>query len=452
MHLFRRWLSRTDPDRPALVLPDGRSFSYGELAGRAGCRGLAVLEGDAATIALGLIDCALGGGTAFPLPPHLSSATRARLIEQAAAAANPRLALIIATSGSTGEPKGVRLTRRSIAAAARISARALDLQPRDAWLCCLPLHFIAGAMTLYRSLRAGATAIVQEGFEVAAVARALAERRITHVSLVPAMLAQLIEGAVPPAPTLRNKAAPGGTPSFPPAPTFGGESAPGGTLSFPPAPTFGGESAPGGTPSFPPAPSLKCALIGGAALSPLLESQARAAGWPIRLSYGMTETCATALVDGRPLPGVRVRLSEAGTLEVATPARMAGYLNEADVGEWIATRDLARIDADGHVTILGRVDDVLNSAGVKVHPLEVEARLAACPGVRAAAVTGLSDPVWGDLIAAAFEGDADEAAVEAWCRAQLPSTRRPRRFLRVARLPRLASGKLDRRALPSLWR
>jgi long-subunit acyl-CoA synthetase (AMP-forming) len=52
---------------------------------------------------------------------------------------------------------------------------------------------------------------------------------------------------------------------------------------------------------------LKCALIGGAALSPPLESHARAAGWPIRLSYGMTETCATALVDGRPLPGVRVR-------------------------------------------------------------------------------------------------------------------------------------------------
>jgi O-succinylbenzoic acid--CoA ligase len=327
------------------------------------------------------------------LPP----AQREPLLALAATAAHPHLALIIATSGSTGLPKGVRLPWRALAAAARIGGKALDLRPGDAWLICLPLYFVGGAVILYRCLRAGATAVVHEGFDVNAVARDLAARRITHVSLVPAVLARLLDAAVPPGPT------------------------------------------------------LKCVLVGGAALNATLLDRARAAGWPVRLSYGMTETCATALVDGRPLPGVRVRVGAAGTLEVASPARMRGYLGAADVDEWTATNDLATIDLDGRVTILGRADEMLISGGVNVHPLEIEARLAACPGVREAGVTGLADPVWGDIIAAAYEGEADATAVESWCRASLPSPRRPRRLLRVERLPRLPSGKLDRRALRGLW-
>ncbi|MFN3883291.1 MAG: class I adenylate-forming enzyme family protein [Rhodocyclaceae bacterium] len=397
MQIFRHWLYRADPALPALVLPDGSTLTYRGLMKREGCGGLRVLEGEAQAIALGLVDCALGAGTALLLPPGLTPAARDELVARARQAASPHLALIVTTSGSTGTPKGVRLPWRAVAAAARIGARGLDLRPGDAWLCCLPLHFVGGAMILYRAWRAGATAVVQAGFAVEAIGRALVEQRITHLSLVPAMLAKLLAGAVP------------------------------------------------------PAPSLRCVLVGGASLAPSLEDEARAAGWPIRLSYGMTETCATALVDGRPLPGVKARLADDGTLEVSSPARMAGYLGEADADEWLATRDLAAITADGRVTILGRADEMLISGGVNVHPFEVEARLAACPGVREAGVTGLPDPVWGDLIACAFEGEADEAAVEAWCRAMLPSPRRPRRILRVPRLPRLASGKLDRRALRNLW-
>lgn len=397
MQLVRFWLSRADPDLPALVLPDGGTLTFRELRMRAGCPGLQVLAGDAQAIASGLIDCALGSGTALLLPLGLTQESRETLIARARRVASPHLALIVTTSGSTGTPKGVRLPWRAVAAAARIGTRGLDLRPGDAWLCCLPLYFVGGAMILYRTLRAGATAVVHAGFDVDAVARALTGRRITHVSLVPAMLAKLLDAAVP------------------------------------------------------PAPSLRMALIGGAALAPALEERAREAGWPIRLSYGMTETCATLLIDGQPLPGVKVRLADDATLEVSSPARMRGYLGEADAGEWLATRDLAGIAADGRVTILGRADDVLISAGVNVHPLEVEARLTACPGVREAGVTGLPDPVWGDLIACAFEGEADDAAVELWCRRQLPSWCRPRRILRVPRLPRLASGKLDRRALRNLW-
>ncbi|NWG31194.1 MAG: long-chain fatty acid--CoA ligase [Rhodocyclaceae bacterium] len=423
MQIIRHWLSRADPAQPALVLPDGRALCFGDLITRRGRSGLQVLEGDAQTLALGLIDCALGGGTALLLPPGLTPETREALVAQARRAASPQLALIVTTSGSTGAPKGVRLTWRAVAAAARIGARGLDLRPGDAWLACLPLHFVGGATNLFRTLRAGATAVVHDGFDVETVARTLVDRRITHISLVPAMLAKLLEGAVSPAP------------SFGP-PT--------------PSPALADGETACALRANPPA-ALRCALVGGAALAPALEEKARAAGWPIRLSYGMTETCATLLVDGRPLPGVKVRLADDGTLEVSSPARMDGYLGEAEAGEWLATRDLAMITADGRVSIHGRADEMLISGGVNVHPLEVEARLAACPGVHQAGVTGLPDPVWGDLIACAYEGEADEAAVEAWCRATLPSPRRPRRLLRVSRLPRLASGKLDRRALRSLW-
>lgn len=400
MFAIQAWLRRAAPEMPALVLPDDTWLSFGELAALPGRPGLQVLEGDAATLARGLATSALGRGTALPLAPGLAAGHRRRLIGLAEAAANPRLApnlaLIIATSGSTGTPRGVRLPWRAVAAAARMSKRALDLKPGDTWLVCLPLFHVGGALVLYRCWRAGATALVHDGFDPEAVLRDLHDRRVTHVSLVPPMLAQLLDAGVPPPLTLRH------------------------------------------------------ALVGGAALNEPLLARALAAGWPVATTWGMTETCAMATVAGQPLPGVRVRTAASGVLEIATPARMAGYLGEPDAGEWFTTSDLGTVDADGRVRITGRADDMLVSGGVNVHPQEVESRLAACPGVREAGVAGIRDPVWGDVIAAVYEGEVHEEVVESWCRAHLPGPRRPRRFLRVERLPRTASGKLDRRGLASL--
>lgn len=411
MPLLSAWLRRADPGAEALVLP-GQSLRYGELLARPGLGGLQVLEGDAGALALGLVDAALGSGSAFPLPPGLPDDQRGRLLELAAAAAEPRLALIIATSGSEGAPKGVRLPWRAVAAASRMSARSLRFGTGDAWLACLPLHHVGGAMIVYRSLRAGATAVIHDGFDADAVAREFVRRSVTHISLVPPMLARLLEAGVA------------------------------------------------------PPPSLRCALVGGAALALPLFRRAVAAGWPVCPTYGMTETCAQATVlwrpaadgwqegdVGAPLPGARVAADADGVLRIATPARMAGYLGETGrAPAWIATRDLGRVDAAGHVYVTGRADDMLVSAGVNVHPLDVESRLAACPGVREAGVIGLRDLVWGDVIAAAYEGAIAENELDGWCRVHLPGARRPRRFLRVAALPRTASGKLDRRALGDLWR
>jgi O-succinylbenzoic acid--CoA ligase len=90
---------------------------------------------------------------------------------------------------------------------------------------------------------------------------------------------------------------------------------------------------------------------------------------------------------------------------------------------------------------------MLVSGGHRVHPQEVEDRLAACPGVTEVVVTGTPDPVWGHVITAWVTGAADAAAVEAWARAELPSRLRPRRVHHLPDLPRLPSGKPDRTAI-----
>lgn len=394
MRILPHWLRRADPGATALILPQ-RRLSYREACERAPRAGLCVAEGTASDTALALLASGLGGGTVLPLPPGLDAGHRQYLRVLAEQAVG--LALIIATSGSEGTPKGVRLPWRAVAAAARMSGGALDLKPGDIWLACLPLHHVGGAMIPYRCWRAGATALIHDGFDAAAVLRDLRDRLVSHISLVPPMLARLLD-----------------------------------TRESPPL-------------------TLRCVLVGGAALGEPLFRRAVAAGWPILPTWGMTETCAMATtVGGQPLPGVRVRVAASGVLEIATPARMAGYLGEPDVGEWITTRDLGSIDADGRVHVTGRADDMLISAGINIHPTDVESRLAACPGIREAGVAGVADPVWGDIVTAVYEGEAGEATVEAWCRAHLPGAQQPRRFLRVTRLPRTASGKLDRRVLSSL--
>ncbi|MBI4754992.1 MAG: AMP-binding protein [Betaproteobacteria bacterium] len=411
MRLLPFWLHRADCRAPALLLA-GRALEYGDLLALPGRGGLSLLRGDASEVALGLAAAGLGGGTAFPLSPALEPRHRDRLVAlaeiESAAPAAP--ALIIATSGSEGAPKGVKLPWRAIAAAARMSAAAMRLAAGDVWLAVLPLHHVGGAMILYRCWRSGAAALLHEGFDAAAVLRDLHDRGVTHLSLVPPMLAALLEVDEP-----------------------------------------------------PPA-RLKCVLVGGAALSAGLFERALRRRWPLCPTYGMTETCAQATLwirpalhewregaVGAPLPGVEVGVSAQGTLRLLTPARMSGYLGQPRAGRWIDTRDRARVDTLGRVHVAGRADEVLVSAGVNIHPVEVEHRMSACPGVRQAGVAGLPDPVWGDILAMAYEGEASEDAVATWCRASLPASRRPRRFLRVERLPLTASGKLDRRSLPALF-
>lgn len=338
--------------------------------------------------------------------------------------AKDAIELFIATSGTQGEPKAVMLSGANLEAGALASNRSLPLSAGDAWLACLPLYHIGGMAILYRCAEAGASAVLHEGFDPQRVWQDLAAYRISHISLVPAMLARLLDACS----------------------------------------------------DSPPPSSLKYALIGGGPLSAALAARARAAGWPLCATYGMSETGSQVatlcnLADdwapgqvGAPLPGLEVEIVAEegqsifgiGRIRIRGAAVMAGYANPQqrpgqglDDG-WFVSGDLGRLDESGHLSILGRHDDMLISGGVNVYPQAVEEVLERCPGVAEAALSAMADEVWGDFLVAFVVGEAGAEMLGKWCRDELPSAMRPRRFVHVQALPRNALGKLDRMALRSL--
>lgn len=348
---------------------------------------------------------------------RISTARIAAPVQSAAPARSADAAavqMIIATSGSTGTPKGVMLTGRNLAAAVQGSRRRLPIDPGDVWLGCLPMHHIGGLSVLFRCLEAGATALLHPRFDVQAVAADLESGHATHVSLVPAMLAQLLDAGCRPSPKLRR------------------------------------------------------ALIGGAGLPAALAERAASAGWPLCPSYGMSEagsqvaTCIQVAdwrpgMAGEPLPGLEIGTSPSGRIRVRGPSVMAGYVNPAltpgdglDAAGWFETNDLGGLDASGRLQVLGRADDLLISGGENIHPAVVENLAGRCPGVLSIGVTGRPDPTWGDLLVAVVVGPVDETAFLDWCRAHVPAHQRPRAMIRLEALPMTSGGKLDRAALRRL--
>lgn len=403
--------ARRRPEALALSCA-GQNWTFTELLAEAGALGATlvggpeplVVAGSSLDLARHAYACSLENRPFWPVDRNRSIHWTGEL--------PPRVALVIATSGSEGEPHGVMLSDASLDAAAAAANRHLPLAAGDLWLDCLPLHHIGGLAILWRCARAGAGVLLHDGFNAEAVAADLARQPVTHLSLVPAMLARLLEtGATPP-------------------------------------------------------PSLRHVMIGGAALSQTLHDRAHAAGWPLNPSYGMSETAAQIAtwtpadgpwhegLVGRPLGRNRIALAADGRIRIHGPQLMAGYLDGGgiDADGWLTTGDLGKIDAAGRLTVTGRADDMLISGGRNVHPLEVESCLAACPGVRDVAVTGVPDPVWGDLIVALVVGDAEPARLRAWSEARLPGPARPRRIVRLPGLPRNAAGKLERASLRRLAR
>ncbi len=326
--------------------------------------------------------------------------------------------LLVPTSGTEGTARAVMLTCRNIAAAAFATNRMLGLQRDDRWLCCLPLTHVAGIMIFMRCAAAGAGVCLQEGFDPRQVAGAMTSESVSHISLVPAMLHRLIEAGVDPA-------------------------------------------------------GLKVAVVGGSGISDRLAKDALASRWPVKIAYGLTETCAHVAVgdllrSDRSMslqPGSRVEIvdgqdqsgQEVGFIQITGPTVMAGYANpDLAPGDGLAgpqtfrTQDLGRIDSDGRLRVIGRGDDMLISGGLNIHPAQVEDLMAACPGISEVAVVGTADPVWGARLTALYCGDADEADVFEWAAENIASAMRPREFRRVPSLPRTSLGKLRRRELGRL--
>ena len=311
-------------------------------------------------------------------------------------------AVIIGTSGSTGEPKGVELSAAALAHSAGASLARVAARPGQRWLVCLPVSHVAGLQVLVRSLLGGTAPAVAAQVS----AGALAASGCAHLSIVPTQLERLL-----------------------------GE--PGGAAAL---------------------AGFSCVLVGGAAAAPAALARARAAGIAVVTTYGMSETCGGCVYDGVPLDGVTVREGGDGRLRISGPVLMSGYHGRPDLtaavleaaggGREFVTSDLGHVDAGGRVVIRGRADDVIITGGHKVVPGEVSAVLSTCPGVREVVVVGRPDREWGERVTAVVvpADPADPPGLEllrTHVSARLPRYACPSEVVLTDAIPVLPSGKPD---------
>ena len=310
-------------------------------------------------------------------------------------------AVVVGTSGSTGEPKGVELSAAALRHSARASLDRLGARPGERWLCCLPATYVAGLAVLVRSLVSGTEPVLAERADAATLA-AGSGSGCAHVSLVPTQLQRLLQEADPPGPLA----------------------------------------------------GFSSVLLGGAAAPAGLLAAARAVGVPVVTTYGMTETCGGCVYDGVPLDGVRVAVrGESGRIWIGGPVLFSGYRGQRDGAaalrhNWFRTGDLGRLDSSGQLTVRGRADDVINTGGHKVVPGEVAAALQTCPGVKDVAVVGQPDPEWGQrVIAVVVPADPEDPPtlelLRLHVRERLPRYAAPSKVVTVDAVPMLPSGKHD---------
>lgn len=367
------------------------------------------------------------GPAVFPLSPH-APAARVRTLVRAmrpASLTTPKgtsalsggvpvaedTALVVATSGSGGEPKGVELPGAALVHSAKATLDYLDATPGESWLACLPADHIAGAQVLVRSIVAGTEPSFMPdgaGRKASFDPEVALSSGADYVSVVPTMLDRLLAAA--------------------------GRA--GADLS-----------------------AFRAILLGGAPASPALLQRARSAGGVVVTTYGLTETCGGCIYDGLPIAGVHASLAGDGRIRIAGATLFSGYRMDpprtaaAMDGPWLATQDLGAWEND-RLRVRGRADDVIVTGGHNVVPAEVSTLLGDHPGVADVTVVGRSDPEWGErIVAVIVPTDPQEPPslddVRAHVRGRAPAYLAPHELEVVGAIPTLASGKPD---LPALRR
>ena len=332
-------------------------------------------------------------------PTHLQDQGGRRTVDDGEPVA-AEVAAVVVTSGTTGDPKAVELTWAGLRASAGAVSAAVGAGVGDRWLCCLPLSGVGGLAVVARSVVSGVPMEVAGRFDAAAVAATGA----TLVSVVPTQLARILVG------------------------------------------------------SFDLA-RFRRILVGGAPVPDELRQRAQAHGPGVTPTYGLSETWGGVVHDGRPLPGVEVRLGEDDEILVRGPVVMRGYRRRPDLTSrvlgddgWLRTGDVGRWAGDGRLQVVDRRDDLVITGGVNVSPTEVESVLAAHPGVADVGVCGAPDPEWGQRVVAhvvpADPGDPPTLAeLRAYGAERLSAPKLPREVVVVPAIPRTPGGKVRRRLL-----
>ena len=342
------------------------------------------------------------------------------------------VALVLHTSGSTGRPKRVPLTHRNLSISAQNVARSYDLGPDDVSLCVMPLFHVHGlvASTL-ATLATGGTVVVPARFSPLSFWRVARDYGVTWYSAVPTLHQLLLARA--------------GDPSDP-------------------------SRRPAGT------EKLRFIRSCSAALAPqVMQALETAFGAPVLEAYGMTE--AAHQMASNPLPpstrkpgsvgpgtdveisimdaaGAHLAQGERGEIVFKGPNVIQGYENNPDanatsfVDGWFRTGDQGFLDADGYLTLVARLKELINRGGEKISPREIDEVLLTHPAIAEAVCFGVPHGTWGEEVAAAVvlrEGaTASEADLLAFCKERLAEFKRPKQIHITETIPRTATGKIQR--------
>ena len=302
--------------------------------------------------------------------------------------------LVIETSGSTGSPKRVVLSRSALRASALATHERLGGPGQ--WVLNLPATYVAGLQVLYRCVVAGVEPVPFDG-TLARTRERISGR--SYISLVPTQLVRVLHDA-------------------------------------------DGADSPADLAAF------DAVLIGGGPLDPRVRARAEAQGIPVVQTYGMSETCGGCVYDGLPLAGVEVRIDE-GHVLLRGPMLFDGYEGDAARTEsvlrdgWFHTSDHGHVAPSGRLHIDGRADDVIISGGVKVPAPAVAAAIGRLTAVTAVEVVGVPDAEWGERVVAVVAA-RDPISLAAVRDEVEPRTWAPRQLVVVDSLPMLPNGKVDR--------
>lgn len=347
-----------------------------------------------------------------------------------AAPAVSDVALILHTSGSTGRPKRVPLSHANLSISARNVANSYALNASDVSLCVMPLFHVHGlvASTL-ATLATGGTVVVPAKFNPLSFWRIARDHGVTWYSAVPTLHQLLL--------------------------------------------------ARGGSDTARPAGAERLRFIRScsAALPPQVMHDLEARfGAPVLEAYGMTEAAhqmaSNPLPPGARLPGsvgrgteVRIGImdeqgrllptGERGEVVIQGPNVITGYENNPEanatsfVDGWFRTGDQGVLNAEGYLTLVGRLKELINRGGEKISPREIDEVLLTHPAVAEAVCFGVPHPTWGEEVAAAvvLRSAVSEADLLGFCRERLADFKRPKQVHITDAIPRTATGKIQRRVV-----
>ncbi|MXW32876.1 MAG: o-succinylbenzoate--CoA ligase [Rhodothermaceae bacterium] len=293
-----------------------------------------------------------------------------------------KIATILHTSGSSGGPKAVAHTLDNHIASAKSTCSELNLGSNDRWLLNLPLWHVSGMSIIFRCLMSGAKIIIPD--PDMPLLEALFAHKITHVSMVAAQLMQVIDQ--------------------------------------------------------PPPASLRAAIVGGGPTPHHILDQGIKRGWPIRTTYGMTETSSMVTLSdkkfpdgssGHTLQGNEIKIAQDGEILIRSPAVCLGYLNGGSVQSavdndgWLHTGDLGKLDPTGQLYVLGRKDNMFISGGENISPEEIEQVLHSFPEVQESVVVPVPNSRFGQRPVAFIRGCSDFEGLTHFLAQHLPKFKIP---------------------------